>query len=300
MSKKLISCFVSLIVVSSVLTGFPAFSQKTTKPPDLSQQPQNPSLNVVSQGVRTKLDDGDRKLRETQSTLANIEKKKRLTEADADAVEKTMFAYAEGLKAAFDEATKDAEKAAKSQGREGSVASLRTFELKAKTQEAAMKQIQAQTKAIETKVERKAIQVDQSLQRRTSQIEREELRRFLEAEERNLSDETQPAMFMTQRVSLNTFEAAPEAVYAGQFPSPFAEASSSFHAVSTTMPSIGAPCVSPCAAKDWGACLACIVAAAPAAIGAWNNFVGCWNGASGWWKWFKRAACLAKLVSVLY
>jgi hypothetical protein len=296
MSKKLISCFVSLIFVSSLLTGGIVFSQKTNPP---ARQPQNPSLGVVSPGVRTKLDGGDRKLRQTQSVLANIERKKRLNELDADAVEKTMFAYAEELKTAYEEATREAEKAAKSEGREGGVASLKTFEEKAKAQEAVVNQIEARTKAIETKIQRREIVVDQPLQKRTSQTEREELRRFLEAEERNLSDEPQPAMFMTQRVSLDSFGAASEALYAGQFPGPFAEASSSFNAVSMAIPSVAAPCVSPCAAKKWGECLACIVAAGPTAIEAWNNFVKCWNGASGWWKWFKRAVCLARFVSVL-
>jgi hypothetical protein len=65
-----------------------------------------------------------------------------------------------------------------------------------------------------------------------------------------------------------------------------------------------AKCISPCVAKNWGACLQCIGNAAPVVINAWNEFVGCWNSA-GECKWYKpwncakKAWCLAKFIAVL-
>lgn len=66
--------------------------------------------------------------------------------------------------------------------------------------------------------------------------------------------------------------------------------------------SAAAPCVTPCANKNWSACAACVANAIPAVRNAWTRFNSCWNGAGKprWtplWAW--RIQCLAAFVRVL-
>lgn len=54
-----------------------------------------------------------------------------------------------------------------------------------------------------------------------------------------------------------------------------------------------AKCWGPCAAKNWTACVTCILQGSATVINAWNTFVNEWN-AAGPCKWYRPLACLKK------
>jgi hypothetical protein len=54
-----------------------------------------------------------------------------------------------------------------------------------------------------------------------------------------------------------------------------------------------AKCVPPCAAKNWAACVACILQGSATVINAWNSFINEWN-AAGPCKWYRPWACARK------
>jgi len=57
---------------------------------------------------------------------------------------------------------------------------------------------------------------------------------------------------------------------------------------------VAAGCVGLLKSKNWKAASTCVVNAGSEATNIYNRFVSCWNSASGWFKWIKRAACIAK------
>ena len=62
------------------------------------------------------------------------------------------------------------------------------------------------------------------------------------------------------------------------------------------------PCVGPCAAQKWGACVTCVVTAIPSGYEAWNAFVSCWNGSGrpSWvWTWVWKTGCVLAFVARL-
>jgi hypothetical protein len=235
------------------------------------QREQNRQLNAVSPTVSAKLSEGAANVRTLQGVLNRVEKARYFKEQDAKELETAMSATAEALYTAFNEATKEAEQAGKSEGKEGSVGSLRAFEREANVQLAVSRQIESRLKAIQRRVENKSYKMDQSLGQSLNQTEREQIG-----------------------------GPRPRGPYTGRLVSSFGERSSGdLNFTSPSMPSLVAPCVSPCANKQWGACVACIASKAPSAIGAWNTFQSCWNGAKSPWKWLKQAACLVKFIAVI-
>jgi hypothetical protein len=233
-------------------------------------QEQNRQLNVVSPSVRAKLSEGAANVRTIQGVLNRVEKARHLKEQDAKELETGMKATAEVLYAAFNEATSEAEEAGKSEGKRGSVGSLRTFEREVTVQLASIQQIEARLKAIQRRIENKSYKMDQSLEQSSNQLEGKQIRK-----------------------------ARPQATFTGKLVNSFAEVSSDGSTLPSAMPNLVKPCVSPCLNKQWGACVACILSKVPSAIGSYNAFQSCWNGAKNPWKAVKQAACLAKFVAVL-
>jgi hypothetical protein len=234
-------------------------------------QQQNRQLTVASPTVRAKLSEGAANVRTVQSVLNRVEKAKYLKEQDVKQLETAMSATAEALYAAFNKATSEAEEAGKSEGKTGSVGSLKAFEDGVTVQLASVNQIEARLKAIQKSVENKSYKMDRSLEQSLNQTEREQIR-----------------------------EARPRVTYAGRLVNSFAEVSSGgSNLTSAAIPKLAAPCVSPCWNKQWSVCLTCILSKGPAVIDAYKDFLKCWNGAKNPFKVVKQAACLAKFIAIL-
>ena len=87
------------------------------------------SPRVLRPGVTNiQLKEATSRLSELEQGLNQVENKKVATLQDTERVEKAALAYAEAMKTALDNALKEAETLATSEGKQGSISPLETFE----------------------------------------------------------------------------------------------------------------------------------------------------------------------------
>lgn len=262
----------------------------------------------VPAAFKQKLNANDVMLKGLESRAATILSRKTVG-PESDNLEKEMYAYAERMKAAMDQAVSEADKAAKSGGRQGNVALLDSFETMAKAHEVRANRMAKNFERIEAGVKTGEITLDKSLLMRMSPQEKNEFKRNLTPQGLQKMERMHPDIFrpgMSGRTSLNFLDGldgermACAVKEAGGF---LANGIGDFF-VRDAEAMYAAPCIGPCIAKNWAACTACVVAIGPKAIQAWNNFVSCWNGSCSC-RWYKpwccaqKAWCLAKLIAKL-
>jgi hypothetical protein len=179
----------------------------------------------------------------------------------------------------------------------------------AKAHEVRVNKLARNFELIEARVKRGDVVLDKRLLMKMSPAEQNEFKRSLNPEGLRKMEKLQPDLFrpgamMRGRTSLNFFDFDIDSQRIG-----CAVKSAGIMLVD----GIGdffvrdaearyfAPCVGPCVAKNWPACVSCVVAAGPKGIDAWNSFVHCWNGCRGWWwkKRWCRVKCLAKFIAKL-
>lgn len=290
MSKKLISLFIALCFLMISVTVF-------------AQQKEIMKPGVISPAFKAKIDPAGLKIGAIESILIRVETQKLITDKDSEDLGKTMYEYAEAMKAALDEALKDAEEAAKSKGEKGSTESLKSFEDTAKAHEARLKGIERKTKAIEGQLKMGTIRLDKPLLQKMAPVEMKEFRKFLSPEGNRQMEKMHPDLFkpgvpMKPGASLNLIEMSQLADNVQGFCSSLPENISNF-LVSPAEAALAAGCIGPCIAKKWSECFACIAGKGPDAIKAWNTFLSCWNGCGTCWKpwnWWCKAKCLAKFI----
>src|SRR4051812_5426743 len=130
-----------LLCVSSTLLNVTAFAQKvapptTTGPGQSVRRAEADPPAAKPSATFIRLHDATRaKFEQIQSLLSGIETGKVLREGDTQKLDKLMFDYANELKAAFDQASKDADEASQSKGQRGSAQSVATFEAMAQQHE---------------------------------------------------------------------------------------------------------------------------------------------------------------------
>ncbi|HYR21520.1 MAG TPA: hypothetical protein VEP30_01170 [Chthoniobacterales bacterium] len=107
---------------------------------------------------RSRLQGHDRQLTSIEASFTQIEAARATADKDkyADALNDTMAAYAKGMMESFDTATKQAELANKSQGKEGSIALLKQFEDLAAKHERTLKQLDARAQKMKAPPEASA------------------------------------------------------------------------------------------------------------------------------------------------
>ncbi len=285
MGRKLIYL---LIVVSFLLTGVIVFAQ----PKEMGK------IDQVSPAFKGRLDRAEQILRPMVQLFDKIDRQKLVTQRDSDDLEKAvrlMYEYAEAMKAAYDEALRDAEKAGKTHGKEGNVANLRAFEEISKAHEKRVKEIEMETKGIEAKIKDGIIVIDKPLLQKMKPAEREEFRKFLSPEGLKKMEMQHPDIFRpgtNPGASLAPLDGGQLAKAIKGFCNSFPAQIGNFF-VSTAEAEIAARCIPPCSAQNWPACVACIVATGPPAIDAWNRFKSCWDGCCDC-KWFRPWCCACK------
>lgn len=281
--------------------------------PAMASAQELPAMKL-SPAFKAQLDPLGMKLSNIETLLGRVEGQKLVTERDSEDLGKTMFEYAQGMKAAFDAALKEAELAANSKGKQGSVASLKHFEDTAKGHEARLKAVEAKTQAIEAQLKTGTVKLDRVQLQKLSPADREEFERFLAPQGLQEMRKLHPDLFkslphlqpgrmkpMTPGSSLKPFDGTQVAGAVAGFCSALPEQIGAF-LISPAEAALGVPCIAPCAAQNWAACAACIVAAGPAAIQAWNTFAGRWNGCGKCWKpwtWWCKAKALTALIAKL-
>jgi hypothetical protein len=284
----------ALFAAGSLLAfGATAEAQTTAAPPNAT------ALKAATAAYQQKLNALDPLLNTTvarfNTLAAHLTSAKLVQEADLqDAQFETQgMAYANAMKAAFEEAQTDAQTAGNSQGRQGNVGNLQAFETLAKDHEAKLQPLATQAQAIQAQLTAGTIRVDPALLQKRTPAEQQQY------EKRSSIDFWQRfALLISESRSFAGIQASPSSIgkwcmskVAGSIVTP-AEAS------------VIAPCVSSCLAENWGGCVSCVVAGGSSAINYWNNtFVPCWNGQGKPW-WMPRWAwdvfdCLPRLIANL-
>ena len=119
--------------------------------------------------------------------------------------EKEMYAYAEQMKAAFDEAQSEADKAAKSGGRQGNTALLNSFETMAKKHEARANNLAKNFERIEAGLKTGEIVLDKPVLMRMSPQEKNEFKKFLAPQGLQKMERLHPGI-LNSSTSMNLFD----------------------------------------------------------------------------------------------
>lgn len=176
-----------LAILSSFLVSVSAFAQ-------IPRIPQTPQL-VKSQVTVIQLRNATTKLNQLETALNQVERKKVATLKDTEQVEQAAFAYAEAMKAGLDNALKEAETLATTQGKQGSINALETFEKAEQANQPRLEKIGQRTETIEKQIKVGTIKLDRSIIQNLSVPERRELLESLEPPAKQIYLREQPALF---------------------------------------------------------------------------------------------------------
>lgn len=250
----------------------------------------------VPAAVKARLDTLEIKLKNIESVVQRIEAQKMIKEGDAEALDRSMNEYAEGMRAAFDAANNDAAAAAKSQGKEGNVEHLRSFEATAKAHEQRTKALDAKSKGVQAQLKAGTVKLDRSLLQKMTPAQREEFKKHLDAPGLREMERTHPDLFKPGArppgSSLNLFDGNKLASAMADFCSLVPSKLGSMF-VGEAEAFIAAPCVLPCGARNWSACASCVSNSNSLAIAAYNTFKSC-SSNCGTCAWYRPWGCLCK------
>ncbi|AVZ30028.1 hypothetical protein [Nodularia spumigena] len=313
-----------LAVLSSLLVSVSAFAQ-------IPRIPQNTQL-IKSQITVTQLRNATTRLNQLETALNQVERKKVATLKDTEQVEQAAFAYAEAIKAGLDNALKEAETLAKTEGKQGSINSLVTFEKAEKANQPRLEKIEQRANTIERQIKVGTIRLDKSIIQNLSVTERRELLESIEPPAKQIYLREQPTLFkpalelqinnptlqtpqinptlQTPRNNLKFLEDKFDK-FQSFVPANIENTLANYHigiAVSGMMQSISnmlippayaaaaIPCIGYAVAGKWTALAACVVKAGSEATSIYNQFVSCWNNAKRPFRWLKRSRCVARLI----
>ena len=255
------------------------------------------------------------RLKSLETLFDKVENQRVVTFEDSETVSKATFEYAQAMKSALDNALKSAEIAASTQGKQGSIVPLDTFEKAEKANEPRLQKIDQRATSIENRIKGGAILIDRPAIEKLSIVERRDLLNSLQAPARTIFIQKQPDLFKpvleAPQKELKSFDKMSEsqqsflpnaenvARYADRYTG--ITLSNTLQSISEIIvppayAAVAAGCVGLVVSKNWKAASACVVNAGSKATEIYNIFVSCWNSASGWFKWIKRAACMAKVV----
>ncbi|WP_414529635.1 hypothetical protein [Nodularia chucula] len=301
----------------------------------IPQIPQNTQL-LKSQFTVTQLRNATTRLNELETAFNQVERKKVATLQDTETIEKAAFAYAEAMKAGLDSALKEAETLAKTEGKQGSINPLGTFEKAEQTNKPRLEKIGERANLIERQIKTGAIRLDRSIIQNLSVPERQELLESLETPAQQIYLREQPALFqpvlqqpgikpILQNPQINPNLQTPQINPNLQIPpnqlkfleetssklQSFVPANANYQislAVTGMMTSISnmlippayaaaaIPCIGLAVSGNWGGLAACVAKAGSQATSIYNQFVSCWNNARNPFRWLKRAGCVTRLI----
>ncbi|QOV23583.1 hypothetical protein [Anabaenopsis elenkinii] len=281
------------------------------------------SPRLLRPGVTNiQLKDATSRLSELEQALNQVENKKVATLQDTEKVEKAALAYAEAMKTALDNALKEAETLATSQGKQGSISPLETFEKAETANRQRLEKIGDRANTIEKQIQVGTIRLDKSLIQDLSVVERGELLESLQPPARQLYLREQPELFkpVLERPGINnpvlerpqnqlkfleeTFNNLQSFVptnanyHIGIVVSQMIQGVSNM-LVPPAYAIAAAPCVGLALTKNWPAVAACVARAGSEATSIYNQFVSCWRNARNPLRWLKRTGCVARLIARL-
>lgn len=282
--KKLLALVLALVALA-VFPGLGvAQEERRLGVPPVGPGKGSAEVSTPSAAFKAVHDPLEGKLKAIEGVLSGVERRKLVAQADVE-LGIQMYQYAEAMKAAFDQAMKDATEAANSQGERGSVGSLKTFEDTATAHERRVRAIEMQSKRVESGLKNGSIKLDRAVLERMEPTDREEFRNFLEPPARKDLEKAYPELFKgAAKTSLDRSRATQLAENSQQCCRTLPEKVGNF-LVAPAEAKVVIGCVGPCKQAfqnkknpNWAACLNCIVAGGQQAIAAWNTFVSGWNG----------------------
>ncbi|MDP5016921.1 MAG: hypothetical protein NWQ43_06390 [Dolichospermum sp.] len=270
---------------------------------------------IIKEGVtQVQLRNATDRLDKIEALFTNIESKQVFRQEQSEEISKSTFEYAQAVKAALDNALKNAETLAKTQGNRGSIDPLATFEEAEKANEPRLQKIQERANVIERQIKTGVVKVDKPVIEKLSVPERAEFLNSLERPTRQIYIKNLPNLF---KPVINTPQKEPKLLkdsaenYQSFIPETTHNTMANYDVAITVSnllqkvsnfiippayAAVAAPCIGLAISKNWTALAACVVNSSSQATQIYNEFVRCWNNASGFWKWFKKVACLAKLI----
>ena len=293
---KSIVTSVGLAVASVVLCAGPLLAESVISPVLPTFVPVVPAAEQLAAARKN--------LRSVEAALKVVEGEKVLGIEAAEAFDGGLNRYAEGAFGAYNALMNDAALAAKSEGQAGDVEYMRSFEQELEVDHVRLLRVQEQVKSVQAAVQSGDVMFDLALLEKMSPEELSSFASYVSKDALTKYRETYPYLPFPEwslRAHLfpNGLGAFASAVYdqACAIPGRVDRA---------LMPPVDAaiawPCVGPCAAQKWGACLACVVTAIPSGYEAWNAFVSCWNGSGRpWWvwTWVWKTGCVLTFVARL-
>jgi hypothetical protein len=271
---------------------------------------------IVKGVTQIQISNANTRLTGIERQFSQIEKKKVVTAEDSEAISQATLSYAEAMKTALDNALKNAETLAKTQGRQGSINPLDTFEKAEKANQPRLQRLQERANAVDNQIKSGNIRIDKPIIQKLSIPERRELIDSLEVPARQIYIQKQPELFkpalelQAPQKSLKSLNEE-SLEYQSLMPKNTQNTVANYY-VGTTVSEIlqnvsnilmppayavaAAPCVKLAITKNWTALATCVVNAGGQATSIYNQFVDCWKRASGFFKWLKRVGCVAKLI----
>lgn len=290
--------FIILISTCFLLSDVVIYAQQMQKEPLKTQK-------IIPEAFKQKIAIPESKLKNIDGILSRIESQRLVRDGDGEAMEKEMYEYAEQMRLIFDESLRNAEEAAKSQGKSGNVESLNSFETTAKLHETKIRKIEARIKTIESQIKTGVIKLDRPILQKMSPSERDEFHKFLTPEGQRQMQKMHPDLFrpgMKSGASVDIYKVSSSTSERYCRSSIYAQFSNFF--IGQAEASIAVNCIGVCIAKKWSDCLNCVKSVGPAAVNAWNDFKRCWDDCCGC-KWYKpwccacKAGCLLKFIAKL-
>lgn len=234
-----------------------------------------------------------------------IESSSRITARDmeASAVDQAMEAYTEALKAATEDALADAERVAKSQGREGNAQKLALLETLVKTHERRTLALRTRSEKVYAQVKAGTIVLDRPVLDALSPAEREEFGNFLTASARKRypADLVPGSRTMLEFPRLAQFADSMIQTARSQIS---LRGSADWILGSIVTPADSAMLIGCAAACSyaWPSCVACVGLATGLTVQNWSIFRNCWNGSGKprWTPlWLYRTYCVSALVAIV-
>jgi hypothetical protein len=261
---------------------------------------------VTSKGVQLKLSTASNKLSSLEAVINNVESKKVVSSAEAEQVSKDTFEYAQSMKQALDVALQEASTLAENKGTKGNIGSLETFEKAEKANLPRLQQLEQKAKSVESKIRSGDIRLSKASLQQLSTTDKQSFVNEISVPAREIYIKQEPQLFRGIDIKQTTKNPENSLKAINKSSTGSTKLSGNLHLPigivdKTNSPRLysaaAAPCVGLALQKNWVGLATCVVNAGSQATSIYNEFVSCWNGASGWFKWFKRASCLTRLIA---
>lgn len=303
-------------VLSSLLLSVNVFLPMFFAPASAQAQPVPPAPPL--QVTQVQLRNASVRLKSIETLFDKVESQKLVTFEDSETVSKATSEYARAMKSALDNALKSAETLARTEGKQGSIDPLDTFEKAEKANEPRLQKIDRRATSIENRIKEGAILIDKPAIEQLSIMERRDLLNSLQPTARTTYIQKHPDLFKSvlegsqkeleplNKISESQQSFLPNARnvvsyaerYTGIILSNTLQSISEI-IVPPAYAAVAVGCIPLVRSKNWQAAVNCIVNAGKQAIGTYNDFLSCWNSARRPFKWLKQASCLVQFIARL-